>query len=175
MIMSELRLPRTTNEMLTFVDAGWDRLQHAVDALDAAQIDAPLLHGGWSAKDVLSHVRLYDRWLLGALDPTRREEQAPYRSYLSSAEELEERERLHRAQEREAAALDVRRRAAEAHIELREALSGIADERLSLPHRFTGDGMEPAADGRALGYLIAIETYQRYEAHSRNLEELADA
>jgi uncharacterized damage-inducible protein DinB len=169
----DVRVPRTTNELVGLVDAAWDRLIQAVDALAPDQVDAPLLDGGWSAKDVLSHVRLYDSWLLGVLDPTRREEQEPYRSYLSSSEEARQRDRVHRDRERDVDAPNARRRAAQTHTELRQAITALADERLSLPHRVTADGMEPAADGRALSYLITLETYHRYTTHSRNLEHLA--
>jgi Mycothiol maleylpyruvate isomerase N-terminal domain len=168
--MQAPQLAHSTPELLSLVDGGWQRALSAVDALGEDRIDLPLLEDGWSAKDVLAHIRLYDAWLLGMLDVGRREEQAGYRSYQTTEEELNERNRVHRERDRTLPFAEVRRRALETHEALREELARVPEDRLSLPHGVREEGFAPAADGRALSFLIAIETYFHYRDHAEELE-----
>lgn len=166
------QLARRTEELLDLVDGGWDRVLRAIDGLDEKVPDDDGVDG-WSASDVLAHLRLYDAWLLGMLDPERREEQAPYRSYMTTEEELDIRNRTHRERDRALPAAEVRSRALATHAALREALAEVPEDRLSLPHGLAGDGFVPAADGRALAFLIAVETYLHYRDHAEALEAAA--
>src|SRR3989442_13434237 len=105
--MSESVPARSTAELLALVDSEWERLLRAVDVAGAAEPPG----GGWSGVDVLAHVRLYEAWLVGVLDPPRREEQAPYRSFLTDEADLDERNRLHVERDRASPPEEVRRRA----------------------------------------------------------------
>src|SRR6266700_1660346 len=118
-------------ELVATVDGEWARLLRAADALGAGRQEEPLLEGGWSARDVLGHVRLYDAWLLGALVPGRREPQEPYRGYLTEPEDLHRRNRLHLERDRALPAAEVRRSAEATHALVRDALGGLTDADLA--------------------------------------------
>jgi hypothetical protein len=166
--VSESVPARSTAELLALVDAGWERLLRAADGSAA-----PGSQGGdWSGNDALSHARLYDAWLLGVLDPSRREKQAPYRSYLTERAELDERNRLHVERDRALPAEEVRSRAEQTHAELRRVLAGVPDQRLSVWHTVADERFVPASDGRSLAYLIAIETFWHYRDHAEALERV---
>src|ERR1700736_1627612 len=155
--MSEPPPVGTTAELLEKVDSEWARLLGVLD--DPGHQPIP---PEWSAADVLAHVRLYDAWLLGMFDPSRREDQAPYRSYLTTREDLDRRNWLHVERDRALTPEQIRRRSVETHAALRQRLAGIPDEHLTATHAVTDDAFVPASEGRSLAVLIAIETFWHY-------------
>jgi uncharacterized damage-inducible protein DinB len=48
---------------------GHKRLQNAIASLSDEQLQAPVLDGGWSVKDVLAHLAVWDQRLLHAIAP----------------------------------------------------------------------------------------------------------
>lgn len=168
--MGESRPASSVSELLEMVEAEWQRLLQAIDGVGEDRLEEPLLHGGWSARDVLSHVRLYEAWLLGMLRRTDHENQAPYRSFLTPPEALHERNRMHVEWDRRLAPDEARRRALETHAALHEVLAGIPDGRLSVLHTVDEEGFSPALDGRPLAWLIAVETYWHYSDHTAALK-----
>jgi mycothiol maleylpyruvate isomerase-like protein len=160
----------TTDELLEKVDSEWARLIRLLDG-PGTRLTPP----EWSAADILSHVRLYDAWLLGMFDPSSREEQAPYRSYLTTREDVDERNRLHVERDRVLTPEEVRRRALDAHAALRQRLASIPDEHLTATYSVTEDAFVPAADGRSLAVLIAIETFWHYRDHADTIEHRSDS
>ena len=173
--MGEPRPAGTVGELLAMVDAEWQRLLQAIDRMGEDRLEEPLLPGGWSASDVLSHVRLYDAWLLGMLDRTCREDQEPYRSFLTRPESLHERNRVHVERDRRLTPREARRGALETHAAMREVLADIPDDRLSVLHTVDEDGFSPAPDGRALAWLIAVETHWHYSDHAAALNALLES
>jgi hypothetical protein len=158
------------NELLELVDAEWLRLLSALDReTEAEQAHGPP-PGLWSSRDVLSHVRLYDAWLLGVLNPGRREDQFPYRSYLTPDEQIDERNRHHVEADRDLPEDEARRRSLDTHSRLREALAGLRDEDLPVPHSPTETAFVPDRGGRSLASLIAIETHWHYTDHADELD-----
>jgi hypothetical protein len=124
---------------------------------------------------MVGHVRLYEAWLMGVLEPARREAQPPYRSYLTGPAELEERNRLSVEHER---TLDPDRSWAAAratHEALREVLARLPDDQLALSHTVVDGRFVPAADGRPLVSLVAFETWWHYRDHALQLEAVAAA
>ncbi|HKA13300.1 MAG TPA: hypothetical protein VKI99_22815 [Candidatus Dormibacteraeota bacterium] len=77
-------------------------------------------------------MRLYDAWLLGMLHRTDRENQEPYRSFLTPHEALHDRNLIHVERDRWLAPEEARRGALETHAALREALAAIPDDQLSI-------------------------------------------
>jgi hypothetical protein len=51
------------------IAAGHKRLQDAIAPLSDEQLQAPVLDGGWSVKDVLAHLAVWDQRLLHAIAP----------------------------------------------------------------------------------------------------------
>jgi hypothetical protein len=168
------RSPAThPGQLLQLVDGEWRRLLSALDHERQTAGGTGRLAGGWSAQDVLSHVRLYDAWLLGTLDPAQREEQMAYRSYLTPEGEIHARNRHHVDADRALSEDEIKRRALETHSRLREVLSRLSDDELSTSHTVTGSGFVPSAEGRSLAELIAIETHWHYADHADDLDRLA--
>src|ERR1700694_2668585 len=164
MLVAEMSEPPpvgTTWELLEKVDSQGARLVRVRD--DPGNQPTP---PEWSAADVLSHVRLYDAWLLGMFDPSSREEQAPYRSYLTTPEDLDKRNLLHVERDRVLTPEEIRRRAVETHAALRRRLASILDEHLTATYAVTEEAFVTASEGRSLASLIAIETLWHYRHHS---------
>jgi hypothetical protein len=159
-------------ELLELVDAEWLRLLSALDRERRAAGASGRLAGGWSASDVLSHVRLYDAWLLGVLDPRQREEQMPYRSYLTPEAEIHARNRHHVESDRSLPEEEIRSRALDTHSRLREELARLPDGDLVTPHTVAESRFVPSPDGRSLASLVAIETHWHYADHSDDLDRL---
>ena len=59
----------TIAEILPRIERAIQRVTRAVQAMPPAQINAPLLAGGRSVKDVLGHLTWWDQWLLVTLPP----------------------------------------------------------------------------------------------------------
>lgn len=59
----------TIAEILPRIERSIQRVTQAVKAMPPAQINAPLLAGGRSVKDVLGHLTWWDQWLLVTLPP----------------------------------------------------------------------------------------------------------
>ena len=171
--MPERRPATGVAELLELVDMEWRRLLSGLEREREAEGDTGRLAGAWSARDVLSHVRLYDAWLLGMLEPAQREEQMPYRSYLTPDAELHARNRHHVEADRSLPEEEIERRALETHSRLREVLARLLDETLTTSHTVTGSGFLPSGKGRSLAELIAIETHWHYADHADDLDRLA--
>ena len=60
----------TIAEILPRIKQAIERVTQAVKAMTPAQVNAPLLAGGRSVKDVLGHLTWWDQWLLVTLPPT---------------------------------------------------------------------------------------------------------
>jgi Mycothiol maleylpyruvate isomerase N-terminal domain len=161
-------------ELLELVDAEWLRLLSALDRERRAGGAAGRLAGGWSASDVLSHVRLYDAWLLGVLDPPQREEQMPYRSYLTPEAEIHARNRHHVESDRSLPEEEIRSRALDTHSRLREVLARLPDGDLVTPHTVAESRFARSPDGRSLASLVAIETHWHYADHADDLDRLGE-
>jgi hypothetical protein len=59
----------TIAEILPRIERAIQRVNQAVKTMPPDQIDAPLLAGGRSVKDVLGHLTWWDQWLLVTLPP----------------------------------------------------------------------------------------------------------
>lgn len=173
--MGKPRPAGSVSELMAMLDTEWQRLLQAIDRAGEDRLEEPLLPGGWSARDVLSHVRLYDAWLLGMLDRTCREDQEPYRSFLTPPEGLHERNRVHVERDRRLAPREARRGALETHAAMREVLADLPDDRLSVLHTVDEDGFLPAPDGRPLAWLIAVETHWHYSDHAAALNGVLES
>jgi hypothetical protein len=159
-------------ELLELVDSEWRRLLSRLEREREAEGGAGRLGGAWSARDVLSHVRLYDAWLLGMLEPAQREEQMPYRSYLTPEAEIHARNRHHVEADRVLPEEEIERRALETHSRLRDMLARLSDDALTTTNTVTGSGFRTSGEGRSLAELIAIETHWHYADHAADLDRL---
>jgi hypothetical protein len=159
-------------ELLELVDAEWLRLLSSLDRERRAAGASGRLPGGWSASDVLSHVRLYDAWLLGVLDPPQQEEQMPYRSYLTPEAEIHARNRHHVESDRSLPDEEVTSSALDTHSRLRDVLARLSDEELVTPRTVAGSRFVPSPEGRSLASLVAIETHWHYADHADDLDRL---
>jgi uncharacterized damage-inducible protein DinB len=56
--------PPTAAALVIRIQAAIDRFLQAIAALHADELLAPRLPGGWSVKDVLTHLAWWDQWLL---------------------------------------------------------------------------------------------------------------
>jgi hypothetical protein len=173
--MPERSAAAGVGELLQLVDAEWMRLLSALDRERQPASSAGRLAGGWSASDVLSHVRLYDAWLLGMLDPPQQEDQMPYRSYLTPEAEIHARNRHHVESDRSLPEDEIRTRALETHSRLREMLARLREEDLVTPHTVAESRLVPAPEGRSLASLVAIETHWHYADHADDLDRLGGA
>jgi NADPH:quinone reductase len=164
-------LPENRAQLLALVDAMWSRLGGVLDRL-GDRLTQPVLEGGWSPRDIVSHIRLYEAWLLGALDPERREAQEPYWSYLTERAQIAERNGVHTERDRALPLAQLMAAAAETHAELRAALAELRDDQLAVPHTVRDGRLVPSPDGRPLADLVAIETYRHYREHAHQLDSV---
>jgi hypothetical protein len=51
------------------IASGHQRLHDAIAPLSDEQLQAPVLDGGWSVKDVMAHLAIWDQRLLHAIEP----------------------------------------------------------------------------------------------------------
>jgi uncharacterized protein (TIGR03083 family) len=62
--------PGTKQEIIQQIAQSYAALEAKLAALDAAQMTAPALPGGWSVKDTLAHLSVWHRRALDIIDPT---------------------------------------------------------------------------------------------------------
>lgn len=146
-------------ELLANIRAGRLQLDVALARLSEEQMLVPVLHGGWTIKDLIAHfgfwegriVTLYGQLLRGE-EPTA--DELP----------LDELNAQGYAQHQAKSLDEVRREERAAYTQLIALTANASDDALFNPHRFAWTQGKPFAE------WIENNTYGHYEEHAADLE-----
>jgi hypothetical protein len=158
--------PQTIEELLARIADGWALLNRRIAPLSSARLTPPGPEGGWSVKDHLAHLAVWEGMLIALL------EGKPIHSAfgLSRAEygALESTDALNAiiAEQNKGLSLDeVMERSEETHAQLVAKIGALADEDLSKPITYFQPDDPDGPDERPVLVKIIGDTYGHYAEH----------
>jgi hypothetical protein len=165
-------MPTTKDELLEQMREARSTWIRVVSAIPDAVKVAPLLPNGWSVKDVIAHVAIYEHWTAEQLDAPRDQRspfEVPGEHVLSGADELTEDaiNAMIYDHFKDIALTDVMHFADRAFHDLLVAIEATPEEHLMHPVAWA-DGQSPLA-------AIPGQSYERYHDHLRDVRTLAGA
>lgn len=146
-------------ELLTNIRSGRQQLDVSLTRLGEEQLAVPVLHGGWTIKDLIAHFGFWEERVVALYGQLVRGEEPPA-DELSLDELNDQAYRLNRA-----GTLDeVRREERTAYSQLIFLTANAPDDDLFNPQRFTWTQGKPFAE------WIVNNTYGHYEEHAADLD-----
>lgn len=163
---------QTISEILERVERAVQRVVHSLAALSPEQMQAPLLGGDRSVKDLLAHIAWWDEWLVYTLPPDPDMVGAPVT--LPLVDQIP-------ASGQWADAMNAKVLAYNKTRELADVQAEFAAARNRLLHRvaqLTNDDLAESSDmaakiGQSVGPLVH-GIYEHYEEHAHELEQLLE-
>lgn len=163
----EVSLP----EFLSRLDAGWADLQAFIGTLTPEQITVPTDPAGWTVKDHLMHLAVWEDGMNGALERQPRHERmgldlATWNSGdYDAMNAIIQRAHQHKTLAEVLAAMD------RVHAELRRRVAALSTADLLRP--YSDFQLESTSTGPIVGRLVG-NTYEHYEEHIPWMQEIAD-
>ncbi len=145
------------NELLSQMHAGRNALEAALARVDTDQMTAPVLHDGWSVRDVLVHLGFWERRTVTRYDALRRGE-TPGGEVSSDAELDALNARVYNEGQGRPAG-EVRTDESAAYQALLRLAETAPEADLFDPQRF------PWTQGRPFAYWIEANAHGHYEEH----------
>ncbi len=145
------------NELLSQMHAGRHALEATLARVDAGQMDAPVLHDGWSVKDLLAHLAFWERRAVRLYETLARGEKPT--GEVGSDAELDALNARVYSTGHERPADEVRTDEAAAYLALLQVAETAPEADLFDPQRF------PWTEGRPLAAWIEGNAHGHYEEH----------
>jgi hypothetical protein len=135
--------------------------------IDRTRVEEPLLHDGWSLKDLVGHIAYYERWLLDWLEAAVRGKVtvASHRDVL----DVDARNALIRVENRERAFDDLVRDSQRVFARIEQLVAALPEGELTDPHRFERYIAPFWNKPHPLMQCIANETSEHYAEHRATL------
>ena len=155
--MAEIKRPKDAQEMRALVEGSYERLREAMSRIPEGRWDEPALPGGWSLKEDLDHVALWEGALLHHVDPAV-ELDGPVDLPWGDTDAVNEK---FREWTRSQSVASVKERADRTHAGMRALLLTIDDARMD----------ETVTGGNKQWWrAVADETWDHYPEHFQMLE-----
>lgn len=156
--------PTMKSDLLYRIADGWAAWTAAIDAAPPRELTLPDLHGGWSIKDEAAHITFWEDRLLPIVRAALADEEPPYRSAVGSTEEIDEMNAGVCEASRQRDLDDVIAERERTHAALVDAVDQLPEDALFNARRF------PWTQGEPLAVSVAVDTYEHYPEHIRNIQ-----
>jgi hypothetical protein len=154
------QIPRSKQELLDFIKRDHDLLEGTMALLDADQMTAPLLDGGWAVKDIMAHLSFWEQYTIKRL--RARSDAAALQQAAAELEgdsEDEVNDGVYRRNKD--------RPLAEVRADFNRSFEENVREVESLSQEdIFAQGRSALWDGEPIGRLIANNTYLHYQEHN---------
>lgn len=158
--------------LMARIDESWLALERAVGRLSEAELTKPADANGWSVKDHLAHITVWEQSLLALLEGRDRSVAVGLPSEAATWEIdaiNEQLYQLHRHESLDEVLTALRR----SHQQVLGVVEGLTDEDLERPYSHYQPDATPPRVHPVVGWVIG-DTYEHYEEHQRWIESLVE-
>ncbi len=149
-------------ELLNRIDDGWDTLQAYISALSESQVDGPTDAVGWTVKDHLTHIAIWENGVTALLNGTSRYEAMGLDRETFINADIDHKNEVIRRHHRDKSVTEVLTMLDEMHQDFRDKLKSMTDADIQRPYQAYAPDSERT---EAVIHWIAGNTYEHYEEH----------
>jgi uncharacterized protein (TIGR03083 family) len=149
-------------ELVEKIQAAWDAFNAYIDSLDAVQLTEPTDAAGWSAKDHIAHLAVWESGMVAMLESLPRHERMGLAYNLWISGDYDAINAVLQERDADLPLAEVRQWFAEVHQQLLDKIDALSYEDLLRPYNYyqpDSDRQEPAIE-RIIG-----NTYEHYPEH----------
>lgn len=155
-------------------DQTWARLEQLVSGLSEAQLTTVRDSQGWSIKDHLAHLTVWEQSLLALIQGRSRDEALGLDEGAYRTLDVDDINRIIYQRDQRRTLDDVLARSRRTHQELRAALDALTDADLLKPYSHYQPSDPPEQDGPVMAWVMG-NTYGHYEDHIGWIQGLLQA
>jgi uncharacterized protein (TIGR03083 family) len=161
-------------ELLSNIDQGWSRLQAFIRSLTPEQIATPTDAAGWTVKDHLIHLALWEDGMNALLEHGSRNERMgiPQAMWDDTALNFDDWNAHIQQQNKDVPLQAVLERLESAHAELTGKLRDLPGEELLRPYEFY-QADSPGNKAPVIDWIMA-DTYEHYDEHLPWMQAIAN-
>jgi len=149
-------------ELLAQIQQGWDELHDYLDTLSEAQLTTPSDAAGWTVKDHVMHLAVWEDGTNALLRGESRREQMDVDEATWLSQEYDKINDVIYQQHKQKSLMDVRQTFAAVHERLLDKLNEMTDEDIQRPHKF----YQPSSSSeRPIIAWISGSTFEHYAEH----------
>lgn len=166
-------LPRSKTELMERLDAAWSALQEIVGSATEDDLSAPGDDEGWSVKDHLAHLAIWERSAMAVLRGEPRHEAMGVDRATYEADDVDRINAAVQETFRDRSLADVRAFADETHRAMVDTLKPLTYDDLLRPYAHYQPGAPDITDP-TLGWVVG-NTYEHYDEHRGWIEAVLAA
>ncbi len=153
--------PMSKSELLAAIDTGWRDLNTYIGTLSETQMTQPTDAAGWTVKDHLMHLAVWEDGVLALLERQSRRERMGIDAAMWKRWDFDEINAVIQQQHKDKSLEDVLKTHQEIHQRLVDHIQAATQEDLYRPSSY----FEPEGGDRTLFSHIAGNTFGHYEEH----------
>jgi hypothetical protein len=154
--------PFSKTELLTRIERGWDEFNTYLDTLSEAQLTVPTDAAGWTAKDHITHLAVWEDGIHGLLGNQPRWEHMGIDEALWLRGDYDEINMVIQQRLQHVSAADARKMLHDSHLRLVGQVQSMTEEALTLPYKH----YQPNSDLESpVWHRIAGNTFGHFEEH----------
>jgi len=169
---SDLPLPDTKEELLQRMAVTYDAANAFIAAQDEGTLTKPISEAGWSAKDYLVHIMIWEESMVSLLQKKPRHEVMGLDEAMFNSKDFDASNDVLFRRHKDRPLEDVVAAMRDTHSQLLALLTDFSDEDLFEPYSL----YQPHAAGNNLDYpiidLLAGDTYSHYAEHIIEIDSL---
>ncbi len=155
--------PKTVAELLKRIDAAWTTFSSYIDSLTETQLTQPTDAAGWTAKDHLIHLALWEDALNALLDRTPQWERLGLDKGLWASADVDASNAVLQKRYQHMLLREVRQKHRDVHQQLLSKIRALSDGDLQRPVR---DYQPGSSDSRPILRNLMSDTFEAYEEHT---------
>jgi len=153
----------TVAELLRNIETGWNTFQAYIDTLSKSQLIRPTDAAGWTAKDHLVHLAMWEDSLNALLEHTPQWERMGADKALWDSHDVDKINAILQKRYQNMPLEEVRQKHQEVHQRLMPKIALLTDEDVQRPVRDYQPGSD---DNRPIFRNLVSDTYEAYDEHT---------
>ena len=159
----------TTAELLTAIESGWNEFQAYLATLSPAQMTGPTDAAGWSVKDHVMHLAIWEKGIVALLKREDRQQAMGLDDDAWNGHDYDVMNAIIRDQHAGLSLDAVKQAFADIHGQLVARIGAMADADLQRPYSDYAD--DPGNDRPVVGYIVG-NTFEHYAEHQPWIEKV---
>ncbi len=153
------------SHLIEAVTNGRQRFEATLSQLDEDQMTTPSLESGWSVKDVLAHIQVWETRMVSWLEDVQRGEIPQMLPSGMTWDDLDQMNEAIYLEYRDKPLVEVLAEFRQSFPKALELVKSISEEDLINPDRFEW------REGKPLWFIVAANTFWHYEEHEKAISE----